>query len=59
MNLRRTANPTRQADAILVMGEAMDTCETERAAPLDAARLAMQIRSVSDQLNFLLRTISD
>jgi hypothetical protein len=47
------------ADAMLVMGEAMDTCETERAAPLEAARLATQIRSVSDQLNLLMKTISD
>src|SRR5258706_119133 len=49
----------RLADAMLAMGEAMDMCETERAAPLDAARLAAQIRSASDQVNLLMKTISD
>jgi hypothetical protein len=34
-------------------------CETERTAPLGAARLAAQIRSVSDQVNLLMKTISD
>ena len=57
--------PTRErvadllADAMLLMGEAMDMCETERAAPLEAARLAAQIRCISDQVNLLMKTISD
>jgi hypothetical protein len=49
----------RLADAMLAMGEAIDICETERAAPLDAARLAAQIRSAFDQVNLLMKTISD
>jgi hypothetical protein len=44
---------------MLAMGEAIDICETERAAPLDAARLAAQIRSAFDQVNLLMKTISD
>jgi hypothetical protein len=47
------------ADAMLVMDEAMNMCEDERAAPLEAARLAARIRSISDQLNLLMKTISD
>lgn len=47
------------ADAMLVMDEAMNTCETEQAAPLEAARLAAQIRGISDQVNLLMKTISD
>ncbi len=47
------------ADAMLVMDEAMNTCETERAAPLEAARLAARIRAISDQVNLLMKTISD
>jgi hypothetical protein len=47
------------ADAMLAMGEAMDMCETDRAAPLDAARLAAQIRGVFDHVNLLMKTISD
>jgi hypothetical protein len=47
------------ADAMLVMDEAMNMCEDERAAPLEAARLAARIHSISDQLNLLMKTISD
>jgi hypothetical protein len=41
------------------MGEAMDICETERANPLEAARLAIQVRIASDRVNLLMKTISD
>ena len=34
-------------------------CEAERGAPLEAALLAAQIRRVSDQMNLLMKTISD
>jgi len=47
------------ADAMLVMDAAIDRCATERAAPLEAARLAAQIRSASDHVNLLMKTISD
>lgn len=47
------------ADAMLVMDEAIDMCEIERAAPLEAARLATQIRGASDHVNLLMKTISD
>lgn len=47
------------AEAMLVMDDAMNTCETERAAPLEAARLAARIRCISDQVNLLMKTISD
>jgi hypothetical protein len=47
------------ADAMLLIGEAMDMCESERAALLEAARLAARIRDISDQLNLLMKTISD
>jgi hypothetical protein len=47
------------ADAMLLIDEAIDMCETERGAPLEAARLATQIRSASDQVNLLMKTISD
>jgi len=47
------------AEAMLVMDEAMNTCESERAAPLEAARLVARIRSISDQVNLLMKTISD
>jgi hypothetical protein len=47
------------ADAMLAMGEAVLMCETERSVPLEAARLAAQIRSASDHVNLLMKTISD
>jgi hypothetical protein len=47
------------ADAMLAMGEAMAMCETERFAPMEAARLATQLRSASDHVNLLMKTISD
>jgi hypothetical protein len=47
------------ADAMLAMGEAMAMCETERSAPLEAAHLATQLRSASDHVNLLMKTISD
>jgi len=49
----------RLADAMLAMGEAMDMCETERVAPLNAARLTPQIRTVCDQVKLLMKAISD
>jgi hypothetical protein len=47
------------ADAMLAMAEAIALCETERSAPLEAARLAVQLRSASDHVNVLMKTISD
>jgi hypothetical protein len=47
------------ADAMLVMDEAIDRCETERAAPLEAARLAAQIRIASDHVNVRMKSIAD
>ena len=47
------------ADAMVTMSEAIAMCETERSAPLEAARLAAQISSASDQVNLLMTTISD
>jgi hypothetical protein len=47
------------ADAMLAMAEAIAMCETERSAPLEAARLATQLCSASDHVNLLMKTISD
>jgi hypothetical protein len=47
------------ADAMLAMGEAIAMCEAERYVPLEAACLPAQIRSASDHVNLLMKTISD
>jgi hypothetical protein len=46
-------------DAMLAMGEAMAMCETDRSAPMEAARLSTQLRGASDHVNLLMKTISD
>jgi hypothetical protein len=47
------------ADAMLAIFEALEVCETERADAWDAAPLETRIRATYDQLNGLMKTITD
>jgi hypothetical protein len=49
----------RLADAMCAIFEALEMCESERAASWDAARLGAQIRAAYDQVNGLMKNISD
>ena len=49
----------RLADAMFAIFEALEMCESERAAPRDAARLGAQIRVAYDHVNRLMKNISD
>lgn len=49
----------RLADAMFAIFEALEMCESERAAPRDAARLGPEIRVAYDQVNGVMKAIAD